>query len=140
MSKKMYVIINGEYSDAHPIGVAEDEKIAEAFAKLHDSCVDEVDFIDDATVVAEAKKYVKCFPFSLRRTKKWEFVGRYDPQLRLKELVKSNVEFQLLPRDSWDKPEVTDRGKLFVYNDDFKKARKIANDYVAKKNAEEQGL
>lgn len=140
MSKKMYVIIEGEYSDAHPIGVAEDEKIAEAFAKLHDSYVDEVDFIDDATVVTEAKKYVKCYPFWLRRTKKWEFAGRCDAQLRLKNLVKSNVEFLLLPRDSWDKPEVTDNGKLFVYNDDLKKAQKIADDYVAKMNAEEQGL
>lgn len=61
----MFTIWVGEYSDADVIGVAENEEIARAFAKLHHGYVEETPLITDKNFITRAEemrlKTVVCY-------------------------------------------------------------------------------
>lgn len=61
----MYTIWVGEYSDADVIGVAEDRRIADAFAKVHHGHVEEAPLITDENFIVRAEemrlKTVVCY-------------------------------------------------------------------------------
>lgn len=123
---KVFTIWQGEYSDKEVIGVAYNEEIAKAYAKLHYGYVETADIITDRNYITKANNMVKMYEF---------FFDMRDLKLASKE-IKYVQEKREVP--------ICDRGyshyKVTVFENDEKKALKIAKDKLMKYIAERLNL
>lgn len=143
MSEKYFVIMVGEYSDTGVVGITTSLELAEAYCKVHNARYkgekywiydsDGTELITDTNYIEQAKKVKKAYVFKAYKwmqegVLKWSgssieeiYEETYGPATKIKEISEREIE-------------------ICIYMDDQKKANKIFEDYIAKLNAEEQGL
>ena len=134
--KTMYAIITGEYSDWDLIGVAKDEELAEAYAKLHNGYVLEAPIITDESYKERAKNMVDVIRVLIRRSG-WstDFGYASDPKKEEKNVAEYLCEKPILVQGY--KFSTKKEYEVYVQTNDKEKARKIALDKVNKMIAEE---
>lgn len=143
MSEKYFVIMEGSYSDTSVVGVATNIEIAEAYCKVHNARYkgehywvwdsDGMELITDANYIEQAKKIRTACVF---RANKWKRNGVLKWSGNLKNVIYEEVNGLAMKIKEISEREI----EIYIYTDSQKKANKIFRDYLAKLNAEEQGL
>lgn len=143
---KYYVIMSGEYSETDVVGITTDLELAEAFCKVSNVeygrkhywiyNTDGTEFITDTNFIQRASKIVSKFVYDieascfLRSAKMWCICGKRSVE---EETTDTTTRFYVDKNNAF-------KAKLHVYADKEEIADKIAYDFLAKKNAEENGL
>ena len=144
MSEKYYVIMCGEYSDTGFVGITKDLKLAEAYCKVrNEQCKSREEYwiwnsegeelITDENIIKQAEKIEVAHIYELRLSENengcsWKLSRSRSRYEKTDSSAAKVIVVNKLRRD------------LYVYTEDEEKAKKIMRDYIAKLNAEEQGL
>ena len=137
MENNAYTIWKGEYSDADVIGVAFDEQIAKAYAKIHDGYVETAPLITDRNFITRANNMIEehVIIYSVQKDySKWERKAIYTSQIEPKD--KEEHEYIIL--NNYDKCYYI---KFFIYGrHTLNELEKIGFDKIMKYMAEQRGL
>lgn len=143
---KVYVIMQGEYSDKEVIGVTHNLELAKAICKVHN--VESEDYYDywvwdedgtlvytDETFKKQAESIETAFVYNITATikggvVKWDTNHIYGYGIQQDERTESTAPKLITEKDNDLK------GELHVYAEKEDAADKIACDYLAKVNAE----